>query len=118
MFDTAAYKELFESQVETKHPWVVGVTEDSVSRPLGVMGMLTMQLVQTIMSKSYLTEQNLKGQERVDFEKQLRDIIQNVDKTWIDEKVTSPILTLLTCRTVCSSTATTRTSLYVRGKHS
>jgi len=32
MFDTAAYKELFESQVETKHPWSVGVTEDSVSR--------------------------------------------------------------------------------------
>jgi len=31
MFDTAAYKELFESQVETKHPWSVGVTEDSVS---------------------------------------------------------------------------------------
>ena len=32
MFDTAAYKELFESQAETKHPWSVGVTEDSVSR--------------------------------------------------------------------------------------
>lgn len=30
MFDTAAYKELFEAQVETKHPWSVGVTEDSV----------------------------------------------------------------------------------------
>ena len=43
------------------------------------------------MSKSYLTEQNLKGQERVDFEKQLRDIIQNVDKTWLDEKVSSRV---------------------------
>jgi len=34
MFDTAAYKELFESQVETKHQWSVGVTEDSVSQAL------------------------------------------------------------------------------------
>lgn len=34
MFDTAAYKELFEAQVESKHPWSVGVTEDSVSRML------------------------------------------------------------------------------------
>jgi hypothetical protein len=34
MFDTVAYKELFESQFETKHPWVVGVTEDSVSPAL------------------------------------------------------------------------------------
>jgi hypothetical protein len=58
--------------------------------------MLTMQLVQTIMSKSYLTEQNLKGQERVDFEKQLRSIIQNVDKTWIDEKVRPRVLSQLT----------------------
>jgi aspartate/tyrosine/aromatic aminotransferase len=58
--------------------------------------MLTMQLVQTIMSKSYLTEQNLKGQERVDFEKKLRSIIQDVDKTWIDEKVSSSVFTQLT----------------------
>jgi hypothetical protein len=55
-----------------------------------------MQLVQTIMSKSYLTEQNLKGQERVDFEKQLRSIIQNIDKTWIDEKVSPRVRTQLT----------------------
>lgn len=48
------------------------------------------------MSKSYLTEQNLKGQERVDFEKQLRDIIQNVDKTWLDEKVSSRVEIALT----------------------
>jgi hypothetical protein len=47
------------------------------------------------MSKSYLTEQNLKGQERVDFERELRSIIQNVDKTWIDEKVRSPVLARL-----------------------
>ena len=48
------------------------------------------------MSKSYLTEQNLKGQERVDFEKQLRNIIQNVDKTWLDEKVSSRVEIALT----------------------
>jgi len=45
------------------------------------------QLVQTIMSKSYLTEQHLKGEERVKFESGLREVIQNLDKTWIDEKV-------------------------------
>jgi hypothetical protein len=39
------------------------------------------------MSKSYLTEQNLKGQERIDFEAKLRSIIQGLDKKWIDEKV-------------------------------
>jgi aspartate/tyrosine/aromatic aminotransferase len=55
-----------------------------------------MQLVQTIMSKSYLTEQNLKGKERVDFEQQLRSIIQSLDRTWIDEKVRSPNFTRLT----------------------
>jgi len=48
------------------------------------------------MSKSYLTEQNLKGQERVDFEKQLRDIIQNIDKTWLDEKVRPRVEVALT----------------------
>jgi hypothetical protein len=31
MFDTPAYKELFEAQVETKHPWNLGMTEESVS---------------------------------------------------------------------------------------
>lgn len=45
------------------------------------------QLVQTIMSKSYLTEQHLKGEERVKFESGLRDVIRNLEKTWIDEKV-------------------------------
>ena len=49
------------------------------------------------MSKSYLTEQNLKGQERVDFEQKLRSIIQSLDKNWINEKVRVmkvPLLTL------------------------
>jgi hypothetical protein len=31
MFDTPAYSELFETQQETKHPWSLGMTEDSVS---------------------------------------------------------------------------------------
>ena len=48
------------------------------------------------MSKSYLTEQNLKGQERVDFEKKLRSIIQSLEKNWIDEKVRVIKLPLLT----------------------
>jgi hypothetical protein len=43
--------------------------------------------VQTITSKSYLTEQHLKGEERVKFERELRDVIRNSKKTWIDEKV-------------------------------
>lgn len=91
MFETAAYKELFESQEETKHPWSVGVTEDSVSRDDSDFRILTVQLVQTIMSKSYLTEQNLKGQERVDFEQKLRSIVQGLAKKWIDEKVRPPL---------------------------
>jgi hypothetical protein len=86
MFDTAAYKELFDTQVESKHPWSVGVTEDSVS--CRSYGRAHVQLVQTITSKSYLTEQHLKGEERVKFERELRDVIRNTDKTWIDEKVT------------------------------
>jgi hypothetical protein len=32
MFDTPAYSELFETQQETKHPWSLGMTEDSVSQ--------------------------------------------------------------------------------------
>ena len=48
------------------------------------------------MSKSYLTEQNLKVQERVDFEKELRSIIQSLEKNWIDEKVRVIKLPLLT----------------------
>lgn len=31
MFDTEAYKELFETQEETKHPWSRGMTEDQVN---------------------------------------------------------------------------------------
>jgi hypothetical protein len=34
-----------------------------------------------------LTEQHLKGEERVKFERELRDVIRNSKKTWIDEKV-------------------------------
>ena len=33
MFDTEAYKELFETQEETKHPWSRGMTEDQVNYP-------------------------------------------------------------------------------------
>jgi hypothetical protein len=33
MFDTQAYKELFEPQEETKHPWSRGMTEDQVRIP-------------------------------------------------------------------------------------
>lgn len=32
MFDTAAYKELFETQEESQHPWSMGMTEQQVSR--------------------------------------------------------------------------------------
>lgn len=32
MFDTPAYKELFETQEETQHPWSRGMTEDQVRR--------------------------------------------------------------------------------------
>ena len=35
MFDTAAYKELFEAQEETQHPWSMGMTEQQASRLSG-----------------------------------------------------------------------------------
>lgn len=72
MFDTAAYKELFETQEETKHPWSVGMTEQ--------------QLVDRVFSKSYLTEQYLNGDARVQFEKDLRGLIHDKEKVWIDKE--------------------------------
>lgn len=73
MFDTQAYKELFETQEETQHPWSRGMTEQ--------------QLVDRVFSKSYLTEQYLNGEAKVEFEKELRSIIQDKEKTWIDQEV-------------------------------
>jgi hypothetical protein len=51
-------------------------------------GWLTLlKLVDRVFSKSYLTEQYLNGQDRVEFEKELRSIIQDKDKNWIDQEV-------------------------------
>jgi hypothetical protein len=44
------------------------------------------QLVERLFSKSYLTEAYLNGQKRVDFERNLRTIINNSEKEWVDEK--------------------------------
>lgn len=92
MFDTQAYKELFEAQEETKHPWSRGMTEDQVSTRRYIASssdrsLILPQLVDRVFSKSYLTEQYLNGQDKVDFEKELRSIIQDKDKTWIDQEV-------------------------------
>jgi hypothetical protein len=42
--------------------------------------------LERLFSKSYLTEAYLNGQKRVDFERNLRTIINNSEKEWVDEK--------------------------------
>ncbi|RXK34966.1 hypothetical protein M231_07780 [Tremella mesenterica] len=43
-------------------------------------------LVQRLFSKSYLTEKHLNGQRRIDFEKELRRLIREGDKQWVDKE--------------------------------
>ena len=44
-------------------------------------------MVDRIFSKSYLTQSHLSGQKRDDFEVELRRLIQQGDKKWIDKEV-------------------------------
>ncbi|ORX34899.1 hypothetical protein BD324DRAFT_633114 [Kockovaella imperatae] len=72
VFDTPAYKALFEPQEESSSCWTLPMTED--------------QLVERLFSKSYLTEHHLNGSARVDFEKQLRKIIREGEKEWVNKE--------------------------------
>jgi SAM-dependent methyltransferase len=72
MFDTNAYKELYEPVHDEHLPWDMGMNED--------------QLVDRLFSKSYLTEAHLNGDKRVQFEKELRKAIQEGNKEWIDKE--------------------------------
>jgi SAM-dependent methyltransferase len=73
MFDTAAYKDLFEPAAEAHFPWEMGMDED--------------QVVERLFSKSYLTEAHLNGDKRVQFDKDVRRIIREGDKEWVDNEV-------------------------------
>lgn len=73
LYDTDAYKSLFEPAQIEQFPWHMGMTEEGIR--------------DRIFSKSYLTENNLKGQEREDFEKKLRQLIASdgPGKEYIDK---------------------------------
>ncbi|GMK54176.1 hypothetical protein CspeluHIS016_0107620 [Cutaneotrichosporon spelunceum] len=70
MYDTAAYKSLFSPREEHHFPWEMGMTED--------------QVVDRIMSKSYMTM--LKGGERDEAIAKIRQVIRESDKEWIDKE--------------------------------
>ncbi|KAK8844700.1 hypothetical protein IAR55_006549 [Kwoniella newhampshirensis] len=72
MFETVAYKELFEDKEEWKTEWSVGITED--------------QLINRLFSKSYLTPAHLTGEGRTKLESELRKIISGADHEWLNKE--------------------------------
>lgn len=73
MFETPAYKELFDSSEQHTIPWSVGITEDGI--------------LDRLLSKSYLTEQHLNGERREGFIKKIRGIVRQATHEWIDKEV-------------------------------
>ncbi|WWC57668.1 uncharacterized protein I303_100202 [Kwoniella dejecticola CBS 10117] len=71
MYDTKAYKELFQEKVEWKTRWSKGITED--------------QLVDRLFSKSYLTSAHLSASDRGELEGNLRGIIRSAPLEWVDK---------------------------------
>ncbi|WVQ72345.1 hypothetical protein IAR50_001896 [Cryptococcus sp. DSM 104548] len=71
MFDNPAYGELFDKQEERQVGWHAGITEQG--------------LVDRLLSKSYLTEEYLKGEEREKLVQDIRRIVREGDKEWVDE---------------------------------
>ncbi|BEI86126.1 hypothetical protein CcaverHIS002_0604130 [Cutaneotrichosporon cavernicola] len=69
MYETTAYKRLYSPKQEVHFPWEMGMTED--------------QVVDRVMSKSYMTM--LKGDERDEAIAQIRQVIRQSDKEWIDK---------------------------------
>ncbi|TYJ57519.1 hypothetical protein B9479_001837 [Cryptococcus floricola] len=72
MFENPAYGELFEAQEEKQVGWSAEITEQG--------------LMNRLLSKSYLTEQYLKGAEREELVDSLRRIIHEGDKDWVDQE--------------------------------
>ncbi len=71
MFDTKAYKDLYSPKEEHQFPWEMGMTED--------------QVVDRVMSKSYMTM--LKDDKRDDAIAAIRKVIRDSDKEWTDKEV-------------------------------
>ncbi|BEJ16962.1 hypothetical protein CspHIS471_0603630 [Cutaneotrichosporon sp. HIS471] len=69
MYETTAYKDLYSPKQELHFPWEMGMTED--------------QVVDRVMSKSYMTM--LKGDERDEAIAQIRKVIRESDKEWINK---------------------------------
>ncbi|WVF66620.1 hypothetical protein IAT40_001360 [Kwoniella sp. CBS 6097] len=74
MFDTEAYKELFEKKEEVSFDWDVGMNED--------------QVIDRIFSKSYLTSAHLPADKRTELEAEIRRIVQRGDggHQWVDKE--------------------------------
>ncbi|WVO16072.1 hypothetical protein L204_103737 [Cryptococcus depauperatus] len=72
MFDTNAYKELFHKQEEHKISWSMGITDQ--------------MLIERLLSKSYLTEKYLDGEERSEFIEKIRKIINAAPRDWVVEE--------------------------------
>ncbi|ODN73892.1 hypothetical protein, variant [Cryptococcus amylolentus CBS 6039] len=73
MFENPVYGELFEVQEEKQVGWSAEMTEQGV--------------LDRLLSKSYLTEQHLKGAEREKLVDSLQRIIHEGDKDWVDQEV-------------------------------
>ncbi|WRT63286.1 uncharacterized protein IL334_000190 [Kwoniella shivajii] len=71
MFNTKAYKDLFEEKVEWSTEWGRGITEDG--------------LIDNLFSKSYLTPAHLSGDKRQKLDSDLRNIIREADHEWINK---------------------------------
>ncbi|WVQ94246.1 hypothetical protein IAU59_001324 [Kwoniella sp. CBS 9459] len=74
MFDTEAYKTLFEVKEEVGFKWDVGMNED--------------QVIDRIFSKSYLTSAHLPAEKRTELEAEIRRIVQQGEggHEWVDKE--------------------------------
>ncbi|ORY23527.1 hypothetical protein BCR39DRAFT_347137 [Naematelia encephala] len=72
LFDTEEYKQLYLPAEQGINTWTKGITED--------------QLIERIFSKSFLTKAYIDGEPRLKLEQQLRKVIQDSDKEWIDKE--------------------------------
>lgn len=72
MFDVDVYKASFEPPEETQVRWSVEMDED--------------KLLARLETKSYLTEAHLNGERRAQFEADVRRIIREGDKDWVDKE--------------------------------
>ncbi|WWC85423.1 uncharacterized protein L201_000286 [Kwoniella dendrophila CBS 6074] len=71
MYETKAYKDLFEEKEDYKTRWSIGLTEDV--------------LIDRQFSKSYLTSAHLSSSDREILETKMRNIIKSAEHEWVDK---------------------------------